>query len=47
MSDDIRAQMRKVAEEKVWPTAQKSAKDPEIVKAFIDATEKARNTAAK
>ncbi len=42
LPDSVLAEMRKVAEEKVWPMAQKSAKDDEIVKAFIAATEKAR-----
>ena len=42
LPDAVLAEMRKVAEEKVWPMAQKSAKDDEIVKAFKAATEKAR-----
>lgn len=34
--------MRKVAEKDVWPIAHKAANDPEIVNAFIKATEEAR-----
>lgn len=44
---DVLAEMRAVAEKSVWPMAQKSAKDDEIVKAFIEATQKARDAVKK
>ena len=42
LGDDVMEGMRKIAEKEVWPMAQKSANDSEIVNAFIKATEEAR-----